>query len=403
MMDDSLEQRLDAEREAAHYDSSGVFTLGLEQARAKMAAHALAHPETASLKLAQAFCRLGCQRLNLEIYPAHWVFIGRGGREFGLDLFRTGLVEQALAVAGTAESDLAGALVGMSRWPVRGARWQNSLLWGEAPPAKNGLVIAFSVKAPHFPSELWRRGLRFCPMEVKLHGMPISGQVVPPLDLALCLELFHRDAAAPDLRMQPQRKVPALWFDGTAIEAPAEPLGSLAMLLHTELTGKGRFYPVKAGLMLEPFTVDGFPDGLTVVFSAEGLATDLGYFRLRQDDTFQHCLLAVHAKLSNALEALVKPSETHLSAARSEAPPSAALVFGVVALAVITAVSPFISILGILISTPAWLLVLSDRRRAGKQGEEARVADLKERYCRLAGSVKELREKAGQFKVSFVD
>lgn len=394
-MEDSLEHRLEQEQQGAVYDSSGVFTLGLEQARAKMAKYALAHPETATLRLAQAFYRLGCEQLNVEVYPDHWVLIGLGGREFALKELDRGLLQQALGSSGTAENHLAGGLVGMANWPLEGARYQNRLLWGRAPAAKKGLVISFTQKAPPFPSELWRRGLRFCSMDVSLYGVALSGQRVAPLDRPLALEVFHGQGP---LRLTPSGQPPGLWSGGASENA----LGSLALLLHPELKGEGYLFPVMAGLMLEPFRLEGFPEGVTVVFAAEGLGTDLGYFRIRDDEVMKLRLPEWLAQMATCLEALEEASQSVLV----EAIPSPSLpglaTIGLLGLAAMFVVSPPFAILGGLITAPAWLSVASRRTKVRTREQETQTTAILQRYQSLAPTLRKLSIEKG-LAISFLD
>lgn len=58
-----------------------------------MAKHALAHPETATLRLAH------CEQLKVEVYPDHWILIGRGGREFAMSELETGLLQPSSGMA----------------------------------------------------------------------------------------------------------------------------------------------------------------------------------------------------------------------------------------------------------------------------------------------------------------
>jgi hypothetical protein len=336
-MDEPLLEQL---QEEASFDSTGVFTLRADEARAKLARYALARPELATLKLAQAYHRLGCDRLSIEVHPKHWIFRGRGGGALEWETLRSQLLETSLQSGRAAHQEMARALVGMSGWPLQGVRWQGETLFGEAPSDARGLVIAFA-EAPQFPTDLWRERLIYTPMEIELHGLQLSGHLKPLPTPGL--EVFYRHPEGGDFLLRSGTREPVrLLANGPdwVREAPQKSVPG-AMILRWDLALKrpSRFVPVQAGLLLDPLIVQGFPDGIEVIFSAEGLATDLGSLRLLQDQALQQHLAQVLGQIPASFEALSPAYEKKLVGEREgftySISPTMAAGFGLSELAIL--------------------------------------------------------------------
>lgn len=309
-------------------ESSGHFTLSLADARSKLAQFSQVDPSLWTLKIFQAFCLLGCSHLKVEQEAKEVFFRGLSPKR-PLDPARVQLNLSELALTGevTPEQCLAWALVGLPE--LEGVRVMDTVIFGQAeerPTDTQGeiwLALAYP-QPPKFPLELWTSRCWAAPMSwsyelglwARLQRLAVT-ELSPAPDhwleaYRICAE---RPALAPhsqgqagiDLGRLPaparQNRTTCLYRCGEATAAPGQ---DVMVFVLPSFEGHSLVYPVQAGVLLQPLSIEGLPDGLKVYFAADGVGTDLSQFRLRQDEALQLRLQQLLADLPELLEPLAR-------------------------------------------------------------------------------------------------
>lgn len=336
-----IDKFLQEERSRGDLADEGSFRIDLREAARKMALFGQVEQGAWTLKLGQAFCRLGCRELEITRTSDRWQFDGTGP-ERSLDRveLRRCLAKLGLGGGQEAEDFLA---VGLSALAVptpegkmlEAACWVEGFEseplfgeWEDDEPSLQGpsLILRFSRdSSPPLPRFLWEDSFSYSTMPVFykmgresriLLNNTFSTQFMARGEKGrFWLELLLKGREIRDLALVPTGRTLAelgekiLDHSHLQLTSEARWLGvarerdhSIVILARKDLAGPTEIYPVVAGCLLQPVTRHNLGDGFKIVVTAEHCPCDLGHSQLRDSPELEQLIESCKSPLQQALE-----------------------------------------------------------------------------------------------------
>lgn len=279
-------------------DSSGRFSLALTAAQRQLAGAGQEHPGAWVLKIIAAFTQLDVYQLRVSVARngCEWSFSGTRPKR-ALDFS-----QKTLGLGGSAEDDLRVGLIGLSHWPIDYARLTQGPEWSH-PLIDQGQLQC----TPPPPGE---------PLRVEL---VIHFQRSPDLHHRPTLRrIFSARVLWPTGDLPPALPRARYWFEAGWGTWPIRPLADANLsckitpdgpgcrvLVRAHLQGPSLFQPVRHGVALDPFELL-CPPGLTIVFDASALPTDLSGRRLVYGEELQTRLAWLAEQVADALQGMLE-------------------------------------------------------------------------------------------------
>lgn len=318
-MTESVDDFLRRETSSGAVESEGTFSLNVVAAARKFSEFGQAARSLWTLKLGQGFQLLGCRELHFIESAGRWTFRGVApGRALDRNRLLSSLGVAGLRSEREAEDLLAlgmGALAaveGPDR--LKGACWVSDQIYPifgverelqiDLAADEVALILDFAEgRAPKLPFDEWGRRFCYAPMAIATCGTdpnklsylndPHSAKYLAE-DGLFWLEYLGQGIDHATLRLNPTGNprsslgdpIPVLKLPQTAqlgwLGVCPGRADSIIVMARDGLAGKSQLLPTIGGCLLDPVSLDNFPEGFKIVVAADDCPTDLGHNKLRE-------------------------------------------------------------------------------------------------------------------------